>query len=136
MEAFRMSVEKHDLIHELPESKEAIHYLKEYECPGNVRELENIIGRAMINLGLNEDIIRKEHIPDISGENNEEAEVITKPDNYSLSNNSLKEIVKTTEKQVIQQALKETNGNRKKAADILGIAVRSLYYKMKQYDIN
>jgi transcriptional regulator with PAS, ATPase and Fis domain len=117
-------------------SKEAIHYLKEYEWPGNVRELENIIGRAMINLGLNEDIIRKEHIPDITGENNEEAEVITKPDNYSLSNNSLKEIVKTTEKQVIQQALKETNGNRKKAADILGIAVRSLYYKMKQYDIN
>jgi len=117
-------------------SKEAIHYLKEYEWPGNVRELENIIGRAMINLGLNEDIIRKEHIPDITDENNEEAEVITKPENYSLSNNSLKEIVKTTEKQVIEQALKETNGNRKKAADILEIAVRSLYYKMNKYDIN
>src|SRR6056297_1329345 len=89
-------------------SKEAIHYLKEYEWPGNVRELENIIGRAMINLGLNEDIIRKEHIPDITGENDEQGRVISQPDSYSLNNNSLKEIVKRTEKEVIKKALKES----------------------------
>ncbi|MFO7814422.1 MAG: sigma-54-dependent Fis family transcriptional regulator [Halanaerobiales bacterium] len=117
-------------------SKEAIHYLKEYDWPGNVRELENIIGRAMINLGLNEEIIRKEHIPDITGEYDKHGKVINQPEPYSINNNTLKEIVKRTERQVIKKALKETNGNRKEAAEILGIAVRSLYYKMNKYGIN
>src|SRR6056297_971777 len=116
-------------------SKEAISYLKEYDWPGNVRELENIIGRAMINLALNEDIIEIEHIPDII-EGPEEKDTITKSNQqYSLNNNTLKDIINKTEKQVIKKALKETSGNRKEAAEILGIAVRSLYYKIKKYEI-
>ncbi|HKL13575.1 MAG TPA: sigma-54-dependent Fis family transcriptional regulator [Halanaerobiales bacterium] len=116
-------------------SKEAISYLKEYDWPGNVRELENIIGRAMINLALNEDIIEIEHIPDII-EGPEEKDTITKSNQqYSLNNNTLKDIINKTEKQVIKKALKETSGNRKEAAEILGIAVRSLYYKINKYEI-
>jgi len=117
-------------------SKEAINYLKKYEWPGNVRELENIIGRAMINLGLNEDIIEIEHIPDITGASEEAEDLVKSGAQYSLDSNSLKDIVNRTEKQVIQKALKETGGNRKEAAEILGIAVRSLYYKINKYEID
>jgi PAS domain S-box-containing protein len=116
-------------------SKQAISYLKKYDWPGNVRELENIIGRAMINLGLNEDIIKIEHIPDIMGHTEQNGEVVKSGSQYSLDNNSLKDIINRTERQVITKALKETGGNRKEAAEILGIAVRSLYYKINKYNI-
>ncbi len=116
-------------------SKQAISYLKKYDWPGNVRELENIIGRAMINLGLNEDIIKIEHIPDIMGHTEQNGEVVKSGSNYSLDDNSLKDIINRTERQVITKALKETDGNRKEAAEILGIAVRSLYYKINKYNI-
>jgi len=116
-------------------SKQAISYLKKYDWPGNVRELENIIGRAMINLGLNEDIIKIEHIPDIMGHTEQNGEVVKSGSNYSLDDNSLKDIINRTERQVITKALKETGGNRKEAAEILGIAVRSLYYKINKYNI-
>ena len=116
-------------------SKQAISYLKKYDWPGNVRELENIIGRAMINLGLNEDIIKIEHIPDIMGHTEQNGEVVKSGNHYSLDDNSLKDIINRTERQVITKALKETGGNRKEAAEILGIAVRSLYYKINKYNI-
>jgi len=116
-------------------SKQAISYLKKYDWPGNVRELENIIGRAMINLGLNEDIIKIEHIPDIMGHTEQNGEVVKSGSNYSLDDNSLKDIINRTERQIITKALKETGGNRKEAAEILGIAVRSLYYKINKYNI-
>ena len=116
-------------------SKQAISYLKKYDWPGNVRELENIIGRAMINLGLNEDIIKIEHIPDIMGHTEQNGEVVKSGSHYSLDDNSLKDIINRTERQVITKALKETGGNRKEAAEILGIAVRSLYYKINKYNI-
>ena len=116
-------------------SKQAISYLKKYDWPGNVRELENIIGRAMINLGLNEDIIKIEHIPDIMGHTEQNGEIVKSGSHYSLDDNSLKDIINRTERQVITKALKETDGNRKEAAEILGIAVRSLYYKINKYNI-
>ncbi len=90
----------------------------------------------MINLGLNEDIIEIEHIPDITGASEESEDLVKSGAQYSLDSNSLKDIVNRTEKQVIQKALKETGGNRKEAAEILGIAVRSLYYKINKYEID
>lgn len=117
-------------------SKNVYKYLNDYNWPGNVRELENIIGRAIINLGLSEEIIRIEHIPDIIGDTNSEEKPKLPVLGYSLENNSLKDIINFTEKDVIKKALEETNGNRKEAAEILGIAVRSLYYKRNKYDLN
>ena len=46
-------------------SDDALHVLKQYDWPGNVRELENIIGRTMIYMDMNEEIIQKEHIPNL-----------------------------------------------------------------------
>jgi len=118
-------------------SENVYKYLNDYDWPGNVRELENIIGRAIINLGLSEDIIRIEHIPDIIAGETIGEKTPKKPDlDYSLKENSLKDIINITEKEVIKKALKETNGNRKEAAEILDIAVRSLYYKINKYNLN
>src|SRR5690554_3479414 len=44
-------------------SNEALNHLKKYKFPGNVRELENIIGRAMINMDLLEETIEEDHLP-------------------------------------------------------------------------
>ena len=44
-------------------SKEVIQILEQYDWPGNIRELENFIGRAMINIKLGEKIIEIKHIP-------------------------------------------------------------------------
>jgi len=116
-------------------SKEAIQYLKNYNWPGNVRELENIIGRAMINLGINKNIIEIKHIPDIVGKAKLKDKINGPPDSYPIEEKSLNEIVNKTEIEVIKEALIKTNGNRKEAAELLEIAVRSLYYKINKYNL-
>src|SRR5690625_7475073 len=43
----------------------ALQDLTEHHWPGNIRELENVIGRAMIYMDLNEEEIQRKHIPDL-----------------------------------------------------------------------
>lgn len=119
-------------------SDDVMERLMNYDWPGNVRELENIIGRSMINLGLEDDTIKQKHLPFLD----DKAEKKGKVDNQlnlgqiNLENYSLKEIIYETEKKIIIQALKETEGNRTEAAKLLGIAIRSLYYKLDKYGID
>src|SRR5699024_1688084 len=47
-------------------NEDALELMKDYEWPGNIRELENIIGRAIINMGFKETSIRREHLPPIN----------------------------------------------------------------------
>lgn len=102
--------------------------------PGNVRELENIIGRAMINLGISNDTIELQHLPILNP-------ALNKPTSHcnlsqlNIENRSLKEVVNEVERKAVLSALNKTEGNRTEAARILGIAVRSLYYKMEKYGI-
>ncbi len=44
--------------------------------------------------------------------------------------------MKSVERTAIVNALKQTDGNRRRAADILGISLRSLQYKIKDYEID
>ena len=97
----------------------------EYDYPGNVRELENIISRAAI---ISENIIEDITIP----------ESLNKPAETSSSLNILpKEGVNIDElnKSLIIQALEHTDGNKTKAAALLGITRRRLYSMMKSYAI-
>ncbi|MFW5855784.1 MAG: sigma 54-interacting transcriptional regulator [Bacillota bacterium] len=115
--------------------KEALDRLHSYHWPGNVRELENIIGRAMIHMSLDEEVIQLRHFPAL-GENDNQSE--TQENDllsHSLEAHSLKEIMNKTEKNLVIRALNKTDGNRTEAAKLLGIAVRSLYYKMDKYGI-
>ncbi len=88
--------------------------LAQYDWPGNIRELENLIERSII-------ITRGEElsIPHLSESKTE----------------TIAGDMKSTERAAILNALRQTDGNRRKAAEILGISLRSLQYKIKDYKI-
>jgi len=89
----------------------------------------------MIHMGLDEDEIKIEHLPGLE-DSTHTPPAAQKPDSATLEDHSLKEIMNETEKKIILEALDKTDGSRKEAAKRLGIAVRSLYYKMDKYGID
>lgn len=99
--------------------------LKKYSWPGNVRELRNIVLRSVL-AAENDKPIRLSYLPknivkpDMGGPN-----ITFKP------GTSLSEVEKT----MIIQTLRAVNGNKLKAAKILGISRRSLYNKLEEYQI-
>ncbi|MCK8817652.1 sigma-54-dependent Fis family transcriptional regulator [Natroniella sulfidigena] len=105
---------------------QTINSLRNYSWPGNVRELHNFIERA-INISP-EKMILPEHLP----------EVIRPSDKSIMARDSwnLKQIVAEAETRAIKQALKQTDGNRTAAAELLGIHRTSLYKKIDRYQID
>ncbi|MFZ5969885.1 MAG: sigma-54-dependent transcriptional regulator [Bacillota bacterium] len=107
-------------------TEEVMEKLVQYNWPGNIRELENIIERCVVVVKSNR--IAIEDLPVkiaqyAKGE--EEAAEIAKLD----------EVIDYTEKEIIVKTLKETGGNRTKAAETLGISRRSLHRKLNKYQI-
>ena len=102
-------------------------------------ELENVIDRAMIKMKFTDNIIMANHLPifedDKLFQNNKHIIYFnskeTKEDIYQ--NKTLKEVIEDKEKELIQYVLEKTNGNKTLAAKRLGIATRSLYYKLDKY---
>jgi DNA-binding NtrC family response regulator len=103
--------------------KDAGDLLLAYEYPGNVRELENIIERC-VTLSSGE-MIGKEDLPSIIG-----ADTST-PKSLLLS-----DIAAGAEKGHIISVLQTTQGNKTKAAEILGISRKTLWEKMNAYGIS
>lgn len=93
------------------------------DWPGNVRQLENIIERAVLYSGEDEKITL-DHF-------NLEAEVLKADDASSIKTVTT---ISEMEKQMIHNALKRTANNRTQAADLLGISVRTLRNKLHQYN--
>ncbi len=106
----------------------ALERMKEYQWPGNIRELFNAIERAVILAGneqkelsladlafLDMDLRKTEVLP---GQGEKKSDL-----------KKLEEI----EREAIEKTLEQTKGHRKKAADILGISLRALQYKLKKY---
>ncbi|QAV33678.1 PAS domain S-box-containing protein [Fervidobacterium changbaicum] len=108
-----------------------IKYIVSRDWPGNVRELENFLGRVMINMGPEERYIDLKHLPDDSGAKAEKKEA----EFTDLGEKPLKDMVEEYEKKVITAALKQSGGDKVKAAKMLDISVRTLYYKMERYGI-
>ena len=111
-------------------SEEVKKFFLEYNWPGNVRELENAVERASIladeeitlkHLQFGEFFLKREEIPFI-------------PKKGPLKE-VVKEIVRKVEKYLIEEALKEANGDKKKTAKILGISRKALYQKIKELKI-
>ncbi len=94
---------------------------------GNVRELENVIERACIL--TEKDFITAEVIPDTIKPHNDVFTTGTE------SGFSIKQTQKKFEIELINKALKETNGNKTRAAQLLEISLRALMYKLKEYGI-
>ena len=105
-------------------SKEAEQKLLSYRWPGNVRELENTMHRAVL-LSTGEEIDENAIIlDDLSAVISQQAE-----ETQNFSGNTLANM----ERNLIIDTLKHTMGNRTIAANILGISIRTLRNKLKQY---
>ncbi|MDE3111907.1 MAG: sigma-54-dependent Fis family transcriptional regulator [Chloroflexota bacterium] len=110
-------------------SEEALRRLMEYDWPGNVRELENVIERAVV-LSRGQ-IITSRELPFGDHEGDREDEGDELPSERSF----FKKSVAQFEKDLIMKALRDANGNRSKAAEMLGIYRRLLYAKIKEYGL-
>ena len=119
-------------------SREALSILRQYDWPGNVRELENIIGRAMINMNLNEIAINDKHIPDLDIEKNNKKnkEKNKKTIEKIVEYKNLNDALENYEKKYIKKIYHEEKENKTETAKKLNISIRSLYYKLKKYEIN
>lgn len=111
-----------------PISKSAEDKLLNYRWPGNVRELENTIHRAvLLSTGeeINDDAIILDDLSAIIN-NEQQQDVLT---GGEFTGNTLASM----ERNLIIDTLKHTMGNRTMAANILGISIRTLRNKLKQY---
>lgn len=97
-----------------PSAKSA---LLEYGWPGNIRELQNVIERALILSSGKIDVL---HL-------NLETPTGTPP--------AAEGLLKASERETIRKILSEVGGNRKRAAETLGISVRTLQYRIKEYGL-
>lgn len=111
---------------------DALAVLLSYSWPGNIRELENVIGRAMINMKFGESVIEKQHIPRFYVDSSETEQKNLRFMNYGMP---LKDILEQTERNVIKAVLDETNGNKNEAVKLLGISLRNLFYKINKYNL-
>ncbi len=114
-------VDSGQLPHKLTQA--AIAKLTQYAWPGNIRELENVMQRAMI---LATDTIEAEHIT------LPEATSAREVDDMRSSESSSQDM-KTLERNHILETLAAVNGSRKLAVKRLGISERTLRYKLQQY---
>ncbi len=105
-------------------STPAIEMLTRYHWPGNIRELENCIERAV--LLCEDDVIRSEHLPP-------SLQMIDKGD--TTAQPSFTEIIANKERELIVDALKKCSGQQRKAAQELGLTERILGYKIHKYGI-
>jgi len=118
-------------IHVSEVTDEAMALLVQYHWPGNIRELENVLERAM-NLLDGSDQIQAAHLPKTLG--GRVKKVYGHIDN--LADYNLKRRVRDLEKEVIEACLKEVGYNKNQAAKILNISRVSLYKKIEDYHIS
>ena len=118
-------LQKHGRAHDQPVrliSQKARELLEQYDWPGNVRELEYSILRAV--LFAEGDAILSKHLP----------EEIRSASQHQVESVSVGLTMKEMEKELILKTLERMEGNRTRTADILGISLRSLQYKLKDYE--
>ncbi|HWQ29830.1 MAG TPA: sigma-54-dependent Fis family transcriptional regulator [Negativicutes bacterium] len=116
-------------------SHQSIQHLKEYNWPGNVRELENVIGRAIINMKIGDTVILDTHLPQFERLLKKTELPAAFSDIDLDASLTLEDIVEQAEKRYITQVVKSCGNNKTKAARLLDISLRSLYYKLEKYGL-
>ncbi|MCF0042886.1 sigma-54-dependent transcriptional regulator [Dyadobacter fanqingshengii] len=106
-------------------SKEVMDVFHKYDWPGNLRELNNVIKRLVL--------LSKEEVATL---NALPAEMITAmEDQQKPAGSDLKALQETHEKEMIEKVLQEVRYNKSKAAKLLNIDRKTLYYKIEKYHI-
>jgi len=106
-------------------SEEVMQIFTQYEWPGNLRELKNIIKRSvLLSKG---DTIEKESLP--------EEMILEVLENPSLSEFDLKALQELNEREMIVKTLQEVKYNKTKAARLLNIDRKTLYLKIAKYNL-
>ncbi len=117
----RREAKKMGLAEEIKLDKEASDLLCEYRYPGNIRELENVVARALI---LAEDnVIQSTDLPQ---------QVLKTQADTGVETMTLREQVRMFEIDVISRTVDEVGGDRREAARRLGLGLSSLYRKLEE----
>ena len=114
-------------------SPEAMEALKEHNYTGNVRELINILQRAVTmsdGKSIKPDDLMLEHVA-VSETDTDEAASPQKAEDESLD-----DYIENIEKKMLEDALKKAKYNKTRAAEMLGISFRSFRYKLKKFGID
>jgi len=111
-------------------SEDVLEAFRRYNWPGNVRELRNVLERAVILAG--EGTITAQHLPRDFGAQpgNRPAQPASDVDGVRLPVGTT---VDEAEKALIQLTLRHTKNNKTRAAEILGISLKTLFNKLKEY---
>ena len=105
-------------------SREAMRLLRLYAWPGNIRQLRNVVERLIIT--VRERVVEPAHLP---------AEIQASKEHIHTVLVTLGTTLEEIEREVIRRTLAEVTNHREKAAKILGISLRTLQYKIKEYGI-
>ena len=112
-------------------SREAMELLQQYDYPGNVRELQNIVERV-VTLETSS-MVQPESLPPQVRDDTDDGLPISVE--VTESGVDMEGMVAELERNLIQQALELTDGNKTDAAELLGISFRSLRYRLDKYDL-
>jgi two-component system response regulator AtoC len=107
---------------------EALKLLSRYAFPGNVRELENMVERAVVL--AESDQLSPDDLPDRLRDNADPVALTLASGELSIKRTS-----RVIEETLIRRALERTSGNRTAAAKLLEISHRALLYKIKDYGL-
>jgi len=122
--------------------KEALEILKNYYWPGNVRELQHLLETLCCITDGN--IIKAKALPsylfgqsDSAMLKNNELRRISLSNINSDGNNKYicSDVINSKEKELLEEVLRNTGGNKRKAAEMLGIHRTTLYYKLRKYNM-
>jgi Nif-specific regulatory protein len=113
-------------------SQDALKILATYNWPGNIRELENEVKRALV-LANGKEI----EVKDLSDNIREERLEVAQGSSESVGGDKqlLKDRVTTLEIQMIREAMSQTEGDRRRAAKMLGLSHQGLINKLKRYGL-
>ena len=122
-------------------SPEALQLLNNYDFPGNIRELQNVIERALV---LGGQAVLPEHIPDeirdfsgrtLSGKGDGDSGSSAAETSIRIFPIDLEAELARLEKDYLSRALAESGGVKKQAAELLGLNFRSFRYRLKKYGL-
>jgi PAS domain S-box-containing protein len=114
----------------IPLAPDAVDLLVHHPWKGNVREMENLLGRAVIHMQPGDEVLSRVHFDRADGE--EGASPAPGP---GEPGRPFAELKRDWERQLLEAALARNRGNRAATARSLGITVRNLYYKLARHGL-